>query len=134
MNDQGIENRGVTQFVRGVLGCSCPDKVFEDISVTRQSKLFGITNCVYEIGGRLIVAIVVPQDWQDVEPALGSMVEVGKKYRDRHGFNRFRLVVASDSDEAHQVLTAQFEALPDIDERLHLHVIEPQKIPVHVQR
>ena len=134
MNDKGNENRTITHFIRGVLGCGCPDKVFEDISVTSQSELFAVTNSVYELGGRLIVVIIVPEHWQDVEPALGSMVEVGKKYRDRHGFNRFRLVVATDSDEARQVLTAQFEALPDIDERLHLHVIEPQKIPVHVQR
>ena len=133
MNDQGIGHRAITQFVRGVLGCSCPDKVFAHIDVIKQSDLFADTNCVYEIGRRLIVAIVVPQDWRDVEPSLGAMVDAGKRYRDRHGFNRFRLVVATNNDEAHQVLTAQFEALPDIDERLHLHVIKPQQVPCHVQ-
>ncbi len=129
MNDSGFHNTVIRHFVRESLGCNCPDEVFENISVSTHSELFSINNTVYDIGGRLFVAVVAPDDWHDVRQDLAQMIDTGKSYRDRHGFNRFRLVVVTDNNDAKKKLPSLFGALPNIDDKTHLHVIGPELLP-----
>lgn len=125
MNDTRHINTCIKHFVREHLGCACPDKVFENITVTEQSELFSSANTVYEIGGRLFVAVIVPADWNDMSIQLGKLVVDGMQFRDQHGYNRFRLVIVTDDDDAEKGLQRIFNDLPGIDNKTHLHVIKP---------
>ena len=132
MNETPARNSGIKDFVRESLGCSCPDEVFEAVRVVPQSEVLGIPATVYEIGGRLCVAVVAPGNWRDIAPVLGELVEAGKQYRDRQGFNRFRLVIASANEQAGSELPALFARLQNTDDKTHLHVIGPELLPHHV--
>ena len=128
MNDNSAENRAIRRFVRESLGCSCPEDVFDDIRVTERFDLFEQAHTIYEIGGRLFVAVVAADDRQAIRSSLGRMVEAGRDYRDLHGYNRFRLVIATDDVEARSVLEQQFAALPNSDEKSHLHVVSQEEL------
>lgn len=132
MSDRQIDNGAIRQFVRESLGCTCPEQVFNRIRVTAQSAAFFRPHTLLEIGGRLCVAVVAPADWHDIEPDLGTLVDTGMGYRDRYGFNRLRLVVVADDDQAKRHLPGLFNSLPGIDDRVHLHVIDPELVPSHV--
>ena len=129
MNDSEPEHEAIRYFVRESLGCDCPDEVFENINVSTQSGLFKHASTVYEIGGRLLVAVISPVDWREIRPGLADIIDTGKQYRDQQGFNRFRLVVVTDSDDARENLPALFGTLPNNDDKTHLHVIDPELIP-----
>lgn len=129
MNKPGLDNAAIEAFVRDTLGCSCPDEVFRDISVMAPDRLMAGADIIYAIGGRLLVAVVAPADCRAIESRLSQMVAQGKRHRDTHGFNRLRLVVATDDAEAAAGLRSCFAALPAIDDRTHLHVIEPEQVP-----
>lgn len=129
MTDSQLAPAAVKDFVREQLGCACPDAVFEDIRLTGKSGLFTTSNTLYEIGGRLLVAVLTPADWRELVAEIGHAVTAGKQYRDQHGFNRFRLVVVADEDEAATGLQLLFDDLPNMDDKTHLHVIKPEALP-----
>ena len=131
MSETGNTGGAITRFVRDSLGCTCPDEVFHEINVIRDSGLFAGANTVYEIGGRLLVAVIVPAHWHDIEADLARFVDAGRQYRDKHGYNRFRLVVAADDEAAVRRLPLVFDGLSNTDDRTHLHVIDPQRLPRH---
>ncbi len=133
MSDGPSQNNIIRYFVRESLGCGCPDEVFEVVRVRSRSDILGVASTVYEIGGRLFVAVVAPGDWHEIAPMLAGLVDAGKHYRDRHGFNRFRLVIASANEEAALELPALFDRLQNIDDKTHLHVIRPELLPHHVK-
>ena len=122
----------IKHFVRETLGCTCPDEVFKQIRQLDQSALFDTADAVYDIGSRLCIAVYVPANWRDLVQKLGQLVAEGMQYRDQHGFNRFRLVIACSDDDAVTQLSQVFEALPETDEKVHLHVIPPSQLPVDV--
>jgi hypothetical protein len=125
-------NIRVEHFVRETLGCTCPDDVFKDIRQPDPCAVFASAYAVYEIGGRLCVAVFVPANWCDLAQKLGQLVADGMQYRDQHGFNRFRLVIACSDDDAVTQLPQAFDALPNIDDKVHLHVVPPNQLPVDV--
>lgn len=129
MNDTRHKNTAIKNFVRESLGCACTDDVFEKITVTERSDIFTSASTVYEIGGRLFVAVFVPVAWQDMTARLGQLVDTGKQYRDQHGYNRFRLVIVTDENDAATHLQTAYDSLPGIDEKTHLHVIKPEVLP-----
>jgi len=95
--------------------------------------MFASASTLYEIGGRLFVAVIDPVDWHDITASLDKLVDTGKQYRDQQGYNRFRLVIVTDDDEAVKNLQSAFDALPNIDEKTHLHVLQPQQLPLNVR-
>jgi hypothetical protein len=61
---------------------------------------------------------------------LSFLLNIGKKERDSSGFNRFRLVLATDKlDEIKEVADVTFKTI-DKDDRIHLHVISKKDIPI----
>ena len=132
MNDISSDNNAIKHFVREALGCGCPDEVFDDIRISVRSDLFDTDATVYEIGARLLVAVFTPVEWRNLRSKLGHILDAGKQYRDRRGYNRFRLVIVTDDEEAAGTLVPAFRSLQNIDERVHLHVIDPQALPGNV--
>ena len=121
----------IKAFIKGQLGCSCPDDVFSSISTSDKNEL--INNLpidrVIEIGGRLLVAITEHYDWCRVKDNLEQVVHAGVTLRDRKGFNRFRLVIATDDEEARQTIQRVYDSLTAKDEKTHIHFVTPNELP-----
>ena len=130
MNDTNKQQ--IERFVRETLGCTCPDDVFKQIRRLDPCATCASAYAVYDIGGRLCVAIYVPANWRDLAQTLGQLVADGMHYRDHHGFNRFRLVIACSDDDAVAQLSHAFEALSYIDDKVHMHVVPPSQLPKDV--
>lgn len=129
MNDTEPGSAAIKHFVREQLGCACPDEVFESIRLIEHGCISDLSSTVYDIGGRLLVAVLTPVNWHEITKRLGQLVDAGKQYRDQHGYNRFRLVIVTDNDDAAHRLQLVFDGLPNIDEKTHLHVIKPDVLP-----
>jgi hypothetical protein len=132
MNNTSRTSTTIEHFVREHLGSSCPDEVFEHIRIYQSFPVFELPGTVYEIGGRLLVTIIKPPDWHGVENNLEQLIAAGKQLRDQQGYNRFRLVIATDDTNAIESLQAAFSSLSNRDEKTHLHVIKPAAIPTGV--
>ena len=118
-------------FVRGRLGCGCPDEVFEDVRIERRPEPFaGLpVDALVRIGGRLLVVLCAPTGRREIEAALARIVTVGLTIRDAEGFNRLRIVVVTVDDDAGPVLTPLFANATGRDERAFLHVVAPSAVP-----
>jgi hypothetical protein len=120
----------IEQFVRGVLGCSCPEAVFRSVTLEDNPPAFSglLPARLLRIGGRLLVLLVEPRE-QDVPVLpLQQLVTRARQLREAEGCNRVRLVVAAPSS-MHALLTEAFTGLGGLDERLHLHVVTPGQLP-----
>ncbi len=127
-----IDRAVIEKFVREELGCTCPDEVFASISLEKNPAAFSdlLKGYLLEIGGKLLVYLVETDDLALVVTNLEQVFKRGREKRDAGGFNRFRLVVStSDLQLARQMLLQQYDALYELDEKLHLHVITPEQVP-----
>jgi len=115
-----IKKENVKTFVRNVLGCKCPEQVFEYIEC-QNVEVDGLPLTRINVGNRLLLYVVEVNDvkLKDVLPAL---VRAGKNERDDRKFNRFRLVVVTDDEEVKRIARESFENA-DVDEGVHLHVL-----------
>jgi hypothetical protein len=119
-------NDTVRHFVREVLGCGCPDEVLQRITQGQAELSAGLPHCErLDVGGRLLVFVLATGDAAPRPDELRGLLEAGKAERDRLGFNRFRLAIASANPERLHATAEQ--ALADVaagDDKLHVHVIE----------
>ncbi len=132
-------HKNLENFVRGPLGCNCPDKVFEKIDIIDNcddfksalgDELFSSCRLV-SIGGILLVLTVEADTAEAIQSNMQAIFEQGKKLRDNQGFNRFRLAVAaSNQEQMQEALEPVFESLVGDDEKIHLHVISRQQLPI----
>jgi len=117
-------------FVQGTLGCGCPPEVFKEIRIRADDPCSGLpVDLSLEIGGRLLIYVVFAGEPESLAKNLSAVVDHGRRTRNKRGFNRFRLVVTSgDVSGTEGMLRPIFDALPDVDEKVHLHVIEDAAI------
>ncbi len=116
-----VSDRNVKEFVRKTLGCDCAEDVFKHIENEHDVKVAGITlKSKINVGNRLLVYVVEPGDLPKEMPAL---IKTGREERDARGFNRFRLVLVSDDAALRERAFKAFVRLPEVDEKVHLHVI-----------
>jgi len=81
------------------------------------------------IGNRLLIYIVEVDDQDSLKNILPFLIEIGKKERDGLGFNRFRLVLATNTvNETKEVAEAVFKDTAK-DEKVHLHLVLKESIP-----
>jgi hypothetical protein len=114
------EPERVIAFVRGTLGCACPDEVFEQIEAT------GTAAGVFRlgVGGRLLVYVIAGTDPGGVRERLPAWVHDGVAERDRLGMNRLRVVLgAADPGAVSAVAESVFAALTVGDDYVHLHCV-----------
>lgn len=115
----------IEDLVRRELGCTCPAEVFEQIEES-PARMAGLTQFGRRIaiGGRLLVYVLYTDDTDRALVQLHDWLGVGRAERDTAAMNRLRLVVVtSDPDALGPALKARFDALPERDERTHLHVL-----------
>ena len=114
----------IKTFVQQTLGCGCPEEVFSHIDCQLNIPLdtFLLSHRI-NIGNKLLVFIVELKGHDSLREALTSLLDAGKKERDSGGFNRFRLVLASDNPDLMQKHAFDIFDTLEKDERIHLHVV-----------
>lgn len=115
----------IKQFVQQALGCTCPDKVFEQIEDRRVSSPVSPHNRSITIGGRLLVYIWEVEDVEQFKEKFLAMLAAGLKERDETGLNRFRavLAVADNNTGIASEAAFHFAEFGGRDDRIHFHVI-----------
>jgi hypothetical protein len=119
----------IKPFVQQTLGCSCPEEVFSHIDCRLNIPVGRILlSHKINVGNKLLIYIVELKDSYSLKDALTSLIYAGKKERDTAGFNRFRLVLASDKTQLMKKHAFDiFDAL-EKDERVHLHVVHKDEV------
>ncbi len=120
-----ITNEAIKAFTRDILGCDCPEEVFNKIVCEDDVKIDSILTITHKIniGDRLLIYVSILNQASELGSELPKLVDAGEKERNDKGFNRFRLVLVSENpdiikDDAHK----SFEQLGK-DEKIHLHII-----------
>ena len=112
----------IKHFVQEILGCSCPEEVFNEI-VTRKGG-HGIWEQKVTVGGRLLIYIITVERKFDIRGVINAALKDGVAEREKKGFNRFRLVlVTARPHELHRQAECAFERSEYTDEKTHLHVV-----------
>lgn len=120
-----ITNEAIKAFTREILGCDCPEEVFDKIvcedDVQIDSELT-VSNKI-NIGDKLLIYILVLEQRNILGSALPKLIEAGREERNDRGFNRFRFVLVSENpdvikDDANKL----FEQI-EKDEKIHLHIV-----------
>jgi hypothetical protein len=123
-------DRSITEFVRDVLGCGCPDEVFKKIEVHRNYDYelpFDVLRI--NIGDTLLIYLFRPASNEQLQGAVKSFVLTGRKDRDINGFNRFRLVIVGDDKGLEfDIAARKFAAETGEDEKLHIHFVKVEAV------
>lgn len=125
------DRASIEQFVRRTLGCGCPDEVFQHLVVSQLPPIAGRPPIVQLlVGSRLLIHVVGPPEPASPDGWIEQLVAHGRAARDRHGYNRFRLVVASPTPlPAAPELDARFARAVVGDEKMHLHFVGHDQLP-----
>jgi hypothetical protein len=116
----------IKYFVTEILGCRCPDDVFEQIEDYGTAMIPGLAGPIRRllIGRRLLIYILECDEPAALSAAIPVLVEKGKVERDDHGYNRLRVVIAaSQPDSIEHEAEELFARLSEVDEKVHLHVL-----------
>jgi hypothetical protein len=121
-----INLAAIKTFVRKELGCQCAEEVFQQIIVGAPT-IYPQGNPGWDlqilIGFRLLISLVPVSKLGNLPEDITKMLQAGQELRDRHGLNRFRLVLLGRLDKASSESLAH--QTQQLDEKIHLHVIEP---------
>jgi hypothetical protein len=129
-----MDSADVEQFVRGTLGCSCPDEVFRSMSMRRVPSVADRpAHTELLVGSRLLIRVVEAPADPAVSGWLERLVADGQAARDRHGYNRFRLVVVVRAPGGPNGLEARFARAATGDERAHLHLLAEAQLPASLR-
>lgn len=122
-------------FVRGTLGCKCPDEVFESIAVDRVDESTGVrehTRLV--VGNRLLIYVLAAEPGRRTHSFVSRLTSAGVAERDARGLNRFRIVVASSQPtQLLEDAKAAFDDAAGRDDHAHLHVIAVDQVPAELR-
>jgi hypothetical protein len=126
------QKTAIERFVRGTLGCQCPDEVFRRVEVSPLAlPNGGGSDRKLVIGGRLLIHIVAPPGRADEPGWIERVAQAGRDERDRLAYNRYRLVVASTAEAADRTsLEQRFAGALAGDERANLHVLAADLLPI----
>lgn len=120
-----ITNEGIKAFTRNILGCDCPEKVFNKIVCEDNVKINSELTISHKIniGDKLLIYILTLNQTNKLGSELPKLIDAGEKERNDRGFNRFRLVLVSENpDIIKDDVQKLFEKLGK-DEKIHLHII-----------
>jgi hypothetical protein len=126
MKQGNVKTDNVKAFIRQTLGCDCDESVFEHIENDRNLVAGGVKlrNRI-NVGGRLLVYIVDAESPGFVKSHVPGLLEAGRKDRDDHHFNRFRLVLAATGDSGVKAAAdREFKLSKAVDEKVHMHILD----------
>jgi hypothetical protein len=122
----------IRALVRDTLGCTCPDAVLERVLLGAWESPAGVGLRLRRVavGGRLLIYLLAVADPDALPGRLPPILEAGREERDRGGFNRLRVVVASaDPQTLEGLCRAPFDRIRAGDERMHLHLLPLAALP-----
>jgi hypothetical protein len=121
----------ITRFVRGTLGCQCPDDVFQSIVIGPQhAPDNGAPFTRLLVGNRLLIYILETRTAKATAAAVSMLVTLGRTERDDKQYNRFRLViVVDDPTEFLPAARSSFASVAGTDDRAHLHILTTDQLP-----
>ena len=121
----------ITRFVRGTLGCQCPDDVFQSIVIGPQrTPDNGAPFTRLLVGNRLLIYIHEAQPAGATTATVSRLAQRGLTERDAKQYNRFRLViVADDPTELLPAARSSFASVAGTDDRAHLHILATDQLP-----
>ncbi|HTP06229.1 MAG TPA: hypothetical protein VMM54_13870 [Nitrospirota bacterium] len=124
------KNQNIIRFVQNTLGCQCADEVFDSIELERGNTPSGGTEYVkMVIGNRLLIYIVNPISENLINKIMPMLTKMGRLERDNKGYNRFRLVLAKQSDDMiSRTVIKEFKKNVGHDERAHIHIVSLQDL------
>ena len=130
-----LDRASIEHFVRRTLGCGCPDEVFQHLVVSRLPAVAGRPPIVQlQVGSRLLIHIVAPPEGASPNGWIEQLAANGRTARDRHGYNRFRLVVASPAPPAStREIQERFARATTGDEKAHLHFVGSDQLPAGLE-
>jgi hypothetical protein len=125
------DRREIESFVRGVLGCGCPDEVFDSLVLAPPCPDRGAPGPLrLLVGGRLLIYVVDAPDTEGLEADIAALSARGRAERDEAGYHRFRLVALTEPGSfAATLAEAAFRASVAGDQRAHLHCVEAASVP-----
>ena len=114
------------RFVKETLGCGCPDEILARIAIdASEAGEDGL-----DVGGRLLVRVLSFENVDRLIETFPDTVERLRDERDKRGFHRLRLVVThSNPAELQEVLGGMLGLIVEADERVYVHVLEPEELP-----
>lgn len=120
-------------FIRTTLGCGCPEEVLQWIECSHSQPVpdHGLTLTRIDVGGRLLIYVVEgDEEPERTTGAIPALIAAGLAERERTGFNRLRLVLATrDVDEILEAANRTFAEFAPRDDRIHLHVVAVEDLP-----
>lgn len=119
----------LNNFVRNILGCQCPEDVFNDIVIGIPTVYHNKTeNIIFQavIGEKLFFSIVSLDSTQKNESTVRKHLNEGKKLRDINSLNRFRLVLIGEYSK--DVKATMIKLLDDFDEKIHIHFVGEKEL------
>jgi hypothetical protein len=117
----------IKHFVQEILGCSCPEEVFNKIDYQKESE--DISGRKVNVGDRLLIYIITMDRKPDIQEVINSALEQGVEEREKKGLNRFRLVlVASHPDELRSSAEHAYDSSGFTDEKTHLHIVKKSDV------
>lgn len=119
------------RFARETLGCRCDAEVFARVEEDC-SPLPGLPEVRRRIavGGRLLIYVAEAPDGSLATGRVRDWIAAGLAERNGRAMNRLRLVIAltDPSPAAVAAIESAFRGLPDLDDRVHLHVLAPESL------
>lgn len=128
----------IARFVRSTLGCGCPDEVFRSISIRRVQAAPGRpAHTELLVGSRLLIQVLEAPHDAIAAGWLELTIADGRAARDRHGYNRYRLVLVVPAVAGTTVdrldLSARFARASAGDDRAHLHLLTSEQLPASLR-
>jgi hypothetical protein len=125
------KDKNIVHFVQNTLGCQCAEEVFNSIESGRGSTPNGeAAFAKLVIGNRLLIYIVKPISENLINNFIPILTEMGILERDNKGYNRFRLVLAKQTDDViPDTFIKEFQKAAGHDEKAHIHFVAPQELP-----
>lgn len=130
------KNKKIVHFVQNTLGCQCAEEVFNSIESGRGSTPNGeAAFSKMIIGNRLLIYIVTPLPGPEnsMNNLIPILTEMGIAERDSKAYNRFRLVLVKQPDDATpdtlDTLIKDFQKTAGHDEKAHIHFVSPEELP-----
>jgi hypothetical protein len=126
------QKAAIERFVRGTLGCQCPDEVFRHVEADALALPGGGgTGRRLVIGDRLLIHVVDATERPELLLRVEELATAGRDERDRHGYNRFRLVIAMSAAAGDAASLGQrYSRALNGDDRAHLHVLAADQLPI----
>ncbi len=129
------DRASIEHFVRSTLGCGCPDEVFQSIAISRSPAAAGRPPIVQLlVGSRLLIHVAAPPPGSPANGWIEQLAANGRAMRDRHGYNRFRLVIASPAPlRPVRDIEERFARAVVGDEKAHLHWVGHEQLPAGLE-